>query len=106
MLQLRHQPVLQEDCFWERTETINTISFPSSRLSFAKTSVEWVFGFLWCWTGSDPGAKYKPRDRGYLQRERMACLECGTHVGHSLNTTLQTEKRGTKSVQVLLQTDL
>ena len=85
---------------------MNTISFPSSTLSFAKTSVEHVFGFLWCWTGSDPGAKHKPRDGVYLQRERMACLESGTHAGHSLNTTLQTEKRGTKSVQILLKTDL
>ena len=68
--------------------------------------MEHVFGFLWCWTGSDPGAKHNPRDGGYLQRERMACLESGTHAGHSLNTTLQTEKRGTKSVQILLKTDL
>lgn len=105
MLQLR-QPVLQEDCFWERVRTGNTISFPSSTLTFAKTSVEHVFGFLWCWTGSDPEAKHKPRDGGYLQRERMECLESGTHAGHSLNTTLQTEERGTKGVQVLLKTDL
>lgn len=81
-------------------------SFPSSTLSFAKTPEECVFGFPWCWTSLDPGAKHKARDWDYLQRERMACLESGTHAGHSLNTTLQTEKRGTESVQIWLKASL
>jgi len=85
--------VLQENCSCEGVKTANTISFPSSTLSFAKTD-------------SDPGAKHKRRAGCYLQRERKACLESGTHVDHSLNTTLQTERRATRSVQILLKMDL
>lgn len=63
---------------------------------FCKDFKECAFCFPWCWTSSDPGAKYKLKNGGYLQRERMACLESGTRAGHSLNTTLQTEKRDKK----------
>lgn len=30
----------------------------------------------------------------YLQKENRVCQECGTHVLHILDTTLQTKKKG------------
>lgn len=68
-------------------------------------SPQWIMHsvFFLCGTGSGPGAKHKLRNGGYLQRVRTAYLESDTRVDHSLNTTRQTGKRGTKSIYIFLE---
>lgn len=82
---------LGEEQFGRRRKRLRT-AFPSAegfRQDTAKLSFRVQMQGTWPWlapAGQQGSKSFQP----FLQRERMECLESGTHVGHSLNTTLQT----------------